>query len=636
MLHLKKIRGRSLIQVAYAGVLLTGCQPLTVESDASVLEDSSVMAGDPDGPLVEVLTPLEALDPRASSVLVQEMQEVSCRATPRQVQIPINPSSVQITVSQGDEPVAKVTTQAQARGDGTYAATINLVDMKEGPVRFGCIAQDIQGRTGKKEVRSLFDRGPIVTFESPAAGAAFSRNGHALVRFQVSPSPLADGDPGAAVGEVRTRLNGTVVTPNVDAATGTFSLELDLSDPTRFPISVDAVRVDVEADNRRAPAKATRKSSVEAALDGAGPELIVDSPKDSSFVGHKAQISIQLRDPLSGIKAGSVRATVEVDQQVNVFPLTRANATSDVYTTSFQTDMFKGRSQLTVNIVAEDNAGNETRTSRVVFVDDVPPWISLDPPVVRSFQTMGADFQCSAPFDPVGDDAVNDLDVSKSLFTRVRAFIWERGVAGDGQSIVRISDVDDQSVAMYAQSNPSIPLVIDTDQDGTCDTVAVDPAPVGPQNDPVKVAFAPVSPRGAPYPGDSSSANAAPALGACLPSTGPVPQILCLDSPMTYVPAHAAAEIGTVIYALHPSSGSGAGCTGDDWQATGASGWTCFVAAATDVSGNLGISMPLRLCYDLAGNGSACMGPPPSCTDGCTMPKSSSEIGAPDFLFRAN
>ena len=41
-------------------------------------------------------------------------------------------------------------------------------------------------------------------------------------------------------------------------------------------------------------------------------------------------------------------------------------------------------------------------------------------------------------FDPAGEDAVNDLDVQKDLFTRFRAVIWERGVKGDGQAIVRV------------------------------------------------------------------------------------------------------------------------------------------------------------------------------------------------------
>ena len=78
-----------------------------------------------------------------------------------------------------------------------------------------------------------------------------------------------------------------------------------------------------------------------------------------------------------------MRATVTIDDHVSVFPMSKQAANSDIYTTSFQSDMFPGRSQLTINIIAEDRAGNETRVARVVFVDNVAPWISLDPACPR-------------------------------------------------------------------------------------------------------------------------------------------------------------------------------------------------------------------------------------------------------------
>jgi len=71
-------------------------------------------------------------------------------------------------------------------------------------------------------------------------------------------------------------------------------------------------------------------------------------------------------------------------------------------------------------------------------------------------------------------------------------------------------------------------------------------------------------------------------------------------------------------------------CTGTDWehatQAPG-EGWICLAVRAEDLAGNIGVSRPLRLCYDDSSTGSVpdCFldpvaNPPPTCTDGCTLP----------------
>jgi hypothetical protein len=51
----------------------------------------------------------------------------------------------------------------------------------------------------------------------------------------------------------------------------------------------------------------------------------------------------------------------------------------------------------------------------------------------------------------------------------------------------------------------------------------------------------------------------------------------------------------------------------------------CLAARALDAVGNIGISRPLRVCYDdpLTAFVPACKSddePPPSCTDGCALP----------------
>jgi hypothetical protein len=241
--------------------------------------------------------------------------------------------------------------------------------------------------------------------------------------------------------------------------------------------------------------------------------------------------------------------------------------------------------------------------------------------------------ECSAPFDPVGSDALDDREIVGSLFSRFRSVIWERGLELDGQTIVRVSDVDDDSAALYVQGRPEIPLIIDSDGDGVCDSVQAEAPPAGPENDPVKVQLQPVRSRGKPEPGTNASETAEPATnGVCALSSGNTPDPLCLDTTMTFVLPHSSGDVGEALYAVNPSS-SGIGCSGDEWQATVDGGWACVAAAARDRSGNLGISAPIRICYDVPSGRCADAGPAPECTDGCAMPELFLR-GLPNFLVR--
>jgi hypothetical protein len=55
-----------------------------------------------------------------------------------------------------------------------------------------------------------------------------------------------------------------------------------------------------------------------------------------------------------------------------------------------------------------------------------------------------------------------------------------------------------------------------------------------------------------------------------------------------------------------------------------ADGWICLAARVADKLGNVGLSRPLRICYDddqVEGVPACATGaPPPSCTTNCTAP----------------
>jgi hypothetical protein len=77
------------------------------------------------------------------------------------------------------------------------------------------------------------------------------------------------------------------------------------------------------------------------------------------------------------------------------------------------------------------------------------------------------------------------------------------------------------------------------------------------------------------------------------------------------------------VYAFAPSNDPNAGeCNGRSWELGDSrvkAGWLCLAARVEDTIGNVGISAPLRVCFD-DGNHLGCdMSHIPTCTDGCPI-----------------
>ena len=128
--------------------------------------------------------------------------------------------------------------------------------------------------------------------------------------------------------------------------------------------------------------------------------------------------------------------------------------------------------------------------------------------------------------------------------------------------------------------------------------------------------------------------NEPAAGGSCTVAlaAGTNPPLMCsAESDLRKVIRHNITGTVPVLYGLNPSA-SGLGCTGRTWEAGVAGGWACAVAVARDGVGNLGISKPLRVCYEVLGGECNNPGPPPTCTDGCVMPTTSTSVGMPVIL----
>ncbi len=390
-----------------------------------------------------------------------------------------------------------------------------------------------------------------------------------------------------------------------------YTYVLKFSDPVLFPSVPDTLQIRVEAKNLRSPAPASATRSINISIDATGPVIAIAKPTAGQIIGSEIPLQLTVTDAKSGVKPLSVVARV---QGVNNFSEVLTAIGGDTYIGTLQTADFGRRQDITINIVAQDNAGNETPASVFVYVDDVPPWVSLDPPNMRE---RGPDGVCSIPFDPLGS-AVGDRSVVVSIGL-FRAFVWERTVEVVGATTYYYSMVDDSKVEIWIQTSPDKPILIDTGDDGECDDVNIDAG--------VFDRLTPLSYRGGSIPDRSANAlhlDASPYVGDAYCSAGNqtfTQSKMCANSDMSYAMRHSITTADTaVVYGRGPLGAYQAtalDCTGRSWTPGVPNGWTCATARATDKAGNRGIATPIKICF-----GNDCSAEPPptlSCTDNCTL-----------------
>lgn len=273
--------------------------------------------------------------------------------------------------------------------------------------------------------------------------------------------------------------------------------------------------------------------------------------------------------------------------------------------------------------------------------------------------------ECTRTFDPLGDDAVNDGQLVPQLSEpRVRvedmgnasAFLPDdvsTAVAGVSPATVQLFIYDhvyddDGNPATF----PVQPLLVDldpTDADPYCNALnpALSPTVVPMFDDEMAVVdLSALSPAGGAFEADASAyqpygSDASIDDAMCIDYADPseAPADLCLSAEGYTRLIAAEGDGAAAVYALPPLA-----CMGNPLDSAASNmrdGWACMVAVAEDALGNVGLSPPLRVCFDwnadgLDGDGNplASSGCPttfgaiapdanrPSCTDGCIPPLS--------------
>lgn len=587
-----------------------------------------------------VITSPEAIEDPEDGALVEPEIDVVCEATQsaEDGSEPVNPSTVLLQMLNADGDIVDEKPGTETETD-VYTARFVLTSVPTGVVSFRCSASDTSGTplTGSATISTFVDHGPLIEVISPLPDSAHPLQGSIEFSFTVAPVPVAEDDPGAEVSSVTLDVMGVRIDLE-ESPEGEFRGNVTLSDTVMFPDRSEMVPVRIQATNSREPDAAMSEVAYLIIIDEQGPVIVITSPGEEEIVGKSAEIKFTVTDDLSGVDDATV--SVAVNRGAPTFydpdPVGPWSRNGDAFEYVLDTSTISGSvAQLILNINARDGAGNQARgESRVLFLDNQPPIVDLDPVYIREIQESTPDTFCSQAFDPVGDLAASDGQ-TVLYAQRFRALVWAETNRAPGQHVIYNSPTDETSVFLYLlnRPGPDNPLLEDTNGDGVCDEI-IDRQSL------TDAHHSPMPPDGNPWLGrlEDEPANAPPMPMGCVYKNGGEPDRLCDDrSDMWRTISHSIDGKPPVIYALGGAlGGAGAACSGIEWEIGNSSdeGWVCIAGRAEDLVHNVGVSRPLRVCYDdLVDPPPDCPWPPPSCLDNCTLPRAFEDAYEDGFLY---
>jgi hypothetical protein len=600
---------------------------------------SSSISTSPGAPVVTFLSPPSVLDPNAAGVITSNEVTVTCKATASaEAGATVNEASALIVLSQDGLPVSGGQL-GSAMVNGARETRFTLETLHSGKIAFDCSAEDYSNpkKTGSAPaLELLYDAGPTINISQPSADQNLSLTAGVDVAFSISGKPIADGDSQFAVATLDVLINGKSVTiPESTTTPGSFSGHVALNDPLLFPPAdrpSGPTTLQVIAKNARGTvSELVRNFSV----DSTPPVITYVNPSKPTVVGGNTKFEFTVVDKGAGVDESTVgirinSGTTYYYRETDAARWTHAKA-SDSYTFMTTDADFTGSiAQATINVSASDKVKNASTADQalVVFLDQQPPIVSLDPPTVREryFDTDVNAHVCSVAFDPLGE-AVNDLTIDNgaALF---RALVWDATNAPlDASAISYYAGTDPSNVSLFFQDKLDVPLLVDTDKDGFCDDIA---RGTDGERKPVATLTS-IEPTGtAPFAGELNTNEQAVTIDTAKADDtrfGAAPPMgnwcawkdhwkawdrddetfrCTLTSDMVRVIKHSlqSTPAERVIYGIGVESGSLLGCTGTYWEYTSfikrtpRDGWVCFAAMAVDKVGNRGVSNPMRLCYD--------------------------------------
>lgn len=618
-------------------------------------------------PTVVITSPLPVQDPNSEGVLRlstgSDSVKVTCSVAQADEYSPINSSSVAIELEQTGTRSSSTLSGSAPDFQASFAAT----QFNTGWVTLSCSASalNLASAVGTSTVRTYVDKGPEITIVDPVASSAHAATKALKITARITaPTTIDPLDTTSGIKAVSVKIAGTVIPtcPTTVAADGTYSCEASLNDKNFWGNNLPSgtVKVEITASNQRGT---TRVESTQFLVDQSPPSIVITSPQDEQIVNETGKIYFTVSDTDSAISLSDIR--VKIQSRTASTPIEYRYAspaerwsceqkTADstkTYSCWFEylrADVQYYLSDVLVEVDAADVAGNDTRalgsTQNVdLYLDRIGPYVHLDPPNVRYVWRDSDGLGCSNPFDPVGTLAAGDgAQVGIGLF--LRAFVWDTAQAPDDHSfaIVRPSLPNPDSVYVYIQRDPNVPLLIHRAEDmGIYNNEENHPPYCNAINEAASntvIRLDAVTPWGtAPNTEDNLTGLPVPDAKCKVGTATKFPDPQC-DHPgdLPFVLSHEVSKNSPVIYARRPTNGTSIGCTGDSYQLPldAQPGWFCVVAIARDQArgvdettqggadnskGNLGVSPPIRLCYQTDPTKSCDPSTAPTCTQDCTV-----------------
>ena len=625
-----------------------GSVPDAAVVDGGVVEECA----DPDGPVVQILSPEPAADPNTDAVIIDDRVTVTCSVTSPGTpgSRPIATETVSIVRLAGAGGVADAPAVTAGATIEEYEASFDLSEAPPGPISFRCTANDMDfvPRCGVDQVDTLLDHGPNIVIGSPEPGSIHGQRMNIV--YNITAAPITEEDMLADVGSHSVIVAGQTVATGTGA--GDFEALVDFEDRMVYPEPLVGNFVfSIRAGNQRTPSPGIRELEQTFTVDSEGPNIEITSPSSGGLIGGLTTVSAIITDA-----AGVDPSTVVIRIGTTTEPMTMSGG--DTYRHTFDASAFASTiTELTINITADDVVGNRNTASVIAKLDSTPPIASLDPPWIREGRVNSeGELECSASFDPVGWDSVNDGQVVGTV-SEFRARVQDaanRQFGGSG-TVAFFAGLDDTSVKLYILDDVSTPLLVDETGDGTCDAInpMVEPA-LGMGSAAVVVNFIPIDAAGDAFFPDSGDMTATPdtsaayaggtLYSACVNGVDATsPALLCpLSSPLTRVIPAMVSGLPPTVYAKEPVTPDT--CVGDafDFQSSVSEGWACAAIQATDHLGNVGISPPIRVCFTDGVGADPCPGSlgtivpdamRPNCTDMCAPPFSYADVAGPQLII---
>jgi hypothetical protein len=606
---------------------------LDAGSDAGELPDVDAGGQDPRAPYVAFLAPEPASDPNADTLITTGTVEVKCQVTRSTYRdsLPVDDATVRLEASYAANPenpnkLTVITTPVTAEEGNVYRGEFTLPDdVPNGPIDFTCSGNDsgAPALTGKATLHSLVDLGPAIEIVEPKDESAHATKDEMLIKFRVKPAPAGEDDKEAKPAHIALEVSGQKFDFKADKKDpDTYATTVSFTDTDVFPMTPETADVVVTASSGRTPDAPTRKAISHVTLDDDPPAIAVVSPANQTLVGGTVVLTVKITDA-HGVKLSSVKGNINS----GLYSLDDWTENEGVYTARFDTGPISaGLSQISIEITAEDELGNaNTGVPLELLLDNVPPFVSLDPPLVREI-TYGSPAKCSAEFDPVGDDATNDRDVvdDSSLYRMMVADETNHTV---GENNFHMAEIDPDTAMLFAQGNTEIPLLIDTNDDGICDEINSD---LDGADAPLQRTMKALTPTGSAFYSNALSFDEDDPDKCTAGSDTQAHALLCSSMHPAELTRIIAQPFTTqtlpTIYAsgVNVNMPGTLACAGETWQLGQAlgEGWICLAGRIKDKVGNVGVSAPLRVCVDKAGGESMpCdLDHPPSCVQDCTPP----------------